>query len=110
MILLSKDTERLIEIIFPSILHSQVIKAITKECSENIPFCENATPENMERIRFSVLKLSEGKMDVLQQAIDMAKLDWRDLFMNAGFGYDTKAHIHWAESMLNATREGLRRR
>jgi hypothetical protein len=49
----------------------------------------------MERIRFSVLKLSEGKIDELVRAIELAQVDWRDLFMEAGFGHDPEAHNKW---------------
>ena len=49
----------------------------------------------MERIRFSVLKLIEGKIDKLISAIELAQIDWRDLLMAAGFGYDTDAHNKW---------------
>jgi hypothetical protein len=49
----------------------------------------------MERIRFSVLKLSNGDMKKLVDAIELAKVDWRDLFMAAGFGEDPQAHKKW---------------
>jgi hypothetical protein len=49
----------------------------------------------MERIRFAALKLSEGDMGRLRAAIDLAKLDWRDLLMNAGFGWSVHVHEKW---------------
>jgi hypothetical protein len=39
-----------------------------------------------QRFQFAVLKLSEGKMDKLDEAIELAKVDWRDLLAAAGFG------------------------
>lgn len=65
------------------------------ECGDNIPFCENNDKYEMERIRFAVLKLSAGKMDKLVQAIELAQIDWRDLFMVVGFGEDVDAHNNW---------------
>jgi hypothetical protein len=48
----------------------------------------------MERWRFSALKLSGGNIEKLSKAIELAKLDWRDLLVSAGFD-DVDAHIHW---------------
>lgn len=55
----------------------------------------------MERIRFAVLKLSQGNISKLLRAIDEARIDWRDLFMAAGFGYDVNAHETWAKEILD---------
>jgi hypothetical protein len=54
----------------------------------------------MERIRFSVLRLlQEGKMK--EHAIfALAYTDWRDLFMAADHGRDTRAHEKWAKRIL----------
>jgi hypothetical protein len=41
------------------------------------------------------LKLSEGNLDKLNRAVALAKTDWRDLLMAAGFGEDIKAHLAW---------------
>ncbi|HEY2532393.1 MAG TPA: hypothetical protein VGJ20_31435 [Xanthobacteraceae bacterium] len=38
------------------------------------------------------LRLSEGKLDQLEHAIALAKADWRDLLMAAGFEHDVDAH------------------
>ncbi|MDH3282227.1 MAG: hypothetical protein OEQ18_14015, partial [Gammaproteobacteria bacterium] len=58
-------------------------------------FCENGDKYKMERLRFAVLKLSEGEIDRLVQAIELAQVDWRDLLMAAGFGQDIEAHNQW---------------
>ena len=34
-------------------------------------------------------------MAELQKAIELAKTDWRDLLMSAGFGEDIHAHERW---------------
>ena len=46
----------------------------------------------MERIRFGCVKLSDGRIHRLINAIDLAKADWRDLLMAADFGEDVNAH------------------
>jgi hypothetical protein len=54
----------------------------------------------MERIRFSVLKLFSEKGDSIDW-FELVRLDWRDLFMAAGFGDDIRAHEKWKEKVLN---------
>lgn len=51
--------------------------------------------ELAERVRFAVLKLSRGNLDVLSRQLDAAQIDWRDTLMAAGFGHDTSAHLGW---------------
>lgn len=48
-----------------------------------------------ERLQFAVLKLSEGRWADLQRwAVDV-RIDYRDVLMAAGFGYDVNAHWQW---------------
>jgi hypothetical protein len=49
----------------------------------------------MERIWFAVVKLSNGDRERLEHALALAKTDWRDLLMAAGFGAHVKAHKTW---------------
>ncbi len=48
-----------------------------------------------ERFRFAALRLSNGDLRKLEQAVELAKRDWRDLLMAAGFGEDVTAHERW---------------
>ena len=64
---------------------------LTDECGPNL----TKYPELLERIRFAVLKLSHGDLNALQRAIDLARRDWRDALVAAGFSDDTKAHQSW---------------
>jgi hypothetical protein len=54
-----------------------------------------STAEGVERIRFAALKLSEGSIARLKQAVLLANTDWRDLLVFAGFGGDPSAHKSW---------------
>lgn len=49
----------------------------------------------LERVRFAALKLSTGSLAGLRRAVELAKLDARDLLMAAGFGHDVRAHEAW---------------
>lgn len=55
----------------------------------------HATPDMVERIAAAALKKSEGSLEKLQAATELAARDWRDLLMAAGFGYDVSAHEAW---------------
>jgi hypothetical protein len=46
----------------------------------------------IERIRFAVLKLSAGDPSALQRAIDLGKIDWRDVLVAAGFDNDVTGY------------------
>jgi hypothetical protein len=97
---LSPRTRELIARIFSSKLVSEAAQWLEAECGNNLPFCDEYDELQMERIRFAALKLSEGNINKLLKAIDLARMDWRDLFMAAGFGYDVKAHETWAKEIL----------
>jgi hypothetical protein len=68
-----------------------VSSLLTDECGPNL----TEHPELLERIRLSVLKLSHGDLDALGRAIDLAKRDWRDVLVAAGFADEIKAHELW---------------
>jgi len=98
---LSPNTIRLVNILFKSREAKEVSDMLENDCGTESLECEGWSPEQMERIRFSVLKMSsEGKVS-LDAAIELANTDWRDLLMAAGFGEDPKAHEYWYQSVAN---------
>lgn len=102
MVSLSSRTEKLLEKVFLEEKTRELAKfRLVHECGNNIPDCEHSSPEQMERIRFSALKLSQGDISKLESAIELAKIDWRDLFMSAGFGKDVNEHNKWYEDKVS---------
>lgn len=95
MIELSEKTIQIIESLFSEKHRKEVEELLKIECGNNIPFCENKNKYQMERIRFAVLKLSEGNIEKLVKGIELAQIDWRDLLTAAGFGEDIEAHNTW---------------
>jgi hypothetical protein len=65
------------------------------ECGDNLPFMQGATAEELERIRLAVLRVSQGEMVRLESACKVAKVDWREVLVAAGFGQDAGAHLSW---------------
>ena len=97
---LSPLTRQLVEITFSSQDASEASHWLEQECGDNLPFCANQNEYEMERLRFAAIKLSKGDLHELLEAIDQARMDWRDLLMAAGFGYDVNAHNEWAKEVL----------
>jgi hypothetical protein len=95
---LSLETFRRLERVFPPQLRADAALLLEGECGWNLPFCENDTPTSLERIRFAALKLSNGKIGGLREAIRLAQNDWRDLLVAAEFADDVNAHVRWLAS------------
>jgi hypothetical protein len=92
---LSTETEKRISLLFPPNERQRVRTVLFEECGNNLPLLEDLDEKKLERFQFAALKLSEGKLDKLNDAITLAKADWRDLLMAAGFGGDIDAHKSW---------------
>ena len=90
---LSAETLRRIEAMFPSDLGLED-EELLLQCGNNLPFLEKADEFQLERFRFAALKLSAGNMEKLKSAIALAKEDWRDLLVSAGFGA-VDSHKAW---------------
>jgi len=99
MIPLSDETIALLNTVIDANSRNRIADRMLIEVSENIPFCENSNPEEMERIRFSILRLlAEGQM-AEDDIFELANTDWRDLLMASGHG-STEEHKKWARSTI----------
>ena len=65
-----------------------------EECGNNVPLLENLDEMRLERFQFAAPKLSEGKLDRLDRANTLAKAEWPDLLIAAGFEA-ADAHRSW---------------
>jgi hypothetical protein len=95
MVKLSEATWEKVRQLFPAEQQQKIADLITTECGNNLPFCEDLDEEQLDRIRFAVLKLSNGNLPELRRAVDLAKVDWRDVLMAAGFSHSATAHTEW---------------
>ena len=93
--MLSESTWEKIRALFPPEQHDEVATILETECGNNLPFLGKETPDGLERFRFAALKLSDGKIEKLVGAVDLAKRDWRDLLVAAGFADSVEAHRQW---------------
>lgn len=72
-----------------------VEKYLLETCGDNLPGVGPDYLQLAERIRFAVLKLSEGDLKKLQAAIEGATVDWRDTLVAADFAADQSVHLAW---------------
>lgn len=54
----------------------------------------------IERIGSAMVRVGGGRVSALREAIELAKVDWRDLLVIAGFAEDASAHLAWEPSVL----------
>jgi diaminohydroxyphosphoribosylaminopyrimidine deaminase/5-amino-6-(5-phosphoribosylamino)uracil reductase len=70
------------------------IRALFPDDEEAVSRAIDTIPEG-ERVRLAALRVSGGSRAKLDEAIALAKLDWRDLLVEAGFADDVDAHERW---------------
>jgi hypothetical protein len=92
---LTPGTLRRIAALFPELQRAEAAQLLAEECGDNLPFSDTLGTGGIERIRFAVLKISDGSLDRLRQTIDLAQSDWRDVLVGAGFAHDVTAHLRW---------------
>jgi hypothetical protein len=92
---LSPETRRRVDALFDGPARESVVALLITQCAANLPLWVNADERGLERIRFAVLKLSNGDLTELQRAVQMAQVDWRDVLVAAGFGHSIRVHESW---------------
>jgi len=83
-VLLSPNTEKAIDKLFPNENKDEAKALLIEQCGDNLPNCEYENEYDLEDVRFAALKLSEGNITKLKDAVQLANEDWRDLFFEAG--------------------------
>jgi hypothetical protein len=94
-VVLSQATQRRLEILFRPEDRAEASRLLVEKCGDNLPDHERSTAQSLERTRFAALKVSEGDLSRLRDAIQLANEDWRDLLSAAEFWRDTRAHERW---------------
>lgn len=69
---------------FPAGQRDMVKQIIDQECGRTIPFCREATAQELEYIRLCVLRLSRGDVSELRKWVRLTKIDQRDVLLAAG--------------------------
>ena len=92
---LSPETLRRLELLFPPDTRELAELLLRSDCGNNLPLHEPQDAKGLERVRFAALKVSDGQLEKLEEAIRLAQIDWRDLLVAAGFAHDVEAHLKW---------------
>jgi hypothetical protein len=92
---LSPGTQKRLDVLFLPADRERAARLLMEQCGRNLPFLKGADEYDLERVRFAALKLSRGDIGELRRAIRLAKVDWRDLLLAAGFANDVEAHTRW---------------
>lgn len=66
---------------------------LEQHCSIRVLGCDDWSQEQMERIWLAALKVADGDVERLAEAVRLARTDWRDLLTAAGFGDNLDAHL-----------------
>jgi hypothetical protein len=91
---LSKETKHRLAILFDGEDAALATKLLVNDCGSNLPLLDKLSPSELDRFRFAAVKLSQGKLQGLEDAIRLAQEDWRDLLVAAGFA-NAEAHRLW---------------
>ncbi len=85
---LSIETRRRLDALFEPADRYAAERILVEEIGQD-------SPKLAERVRFAALRLSDGRLSELRSAVELAKVDWRDLLVVAGFADDPRAHETW---------------
>jgi hypothetical protein len=91
---LTDGTRARIRVLFAPGDHASVERLLVTRCGHDLPLV-NDWVQLVERIRYAVLKLSNGDVGALERHVAVARTDWRDVLVAAGFGHDPLAHLAW---------------
>ena len=68
---------------------------LVDQCGQALPFCRVNGDYQLERLRCAVLRISQGDLKRLQQAIDGPTRDWCDELVRAGFAKRLEDRNRW---------------
>ena len=92
---LTRLVEDSIDVVFDEALRDSARNLLREQCAMGLPLMHTAMPKDYDRIRLAVIKLSGGTIEGLERGIREAHIDWRDVLLGAGFGYDEVGHLNW---------------
>jgi hypothetical protein len=92
---LSDESRRRVDLLFHERDRKRAALILDDGFDIRLPVFEGTTEAGLERLQFAALKVSGGDISKLRSAIELGRIDWRDLLLAAGFGADVEAHKHW---------------
>ena len=93
-IALSEAVEQRLRAQFAPEERAEARRQLEHDCGSNIDDF-GPSPADYDRLRFAAMKASCSRIEGLRWALAMAKTDWRDLLVHAGFAQDATEHTRW---------------
>jgi hypothetical protein len=81
---LTPNIAKAIDRLFSGDSREEVVRLLTERCADSLPNCRQLDEYSMEDLRFEVLKVSQGDLEKLRAAVQLANDDWRDLSAASG--------------------------
>jgi len=97
----TERTRAVIRRFFAAADHGLVEDLLEQKCGVNLPLTGLWADTQFERLWLAVLKLSNGDVGRLREAIALAQRDWRDVLVGSGFGHSLEAHRQWADGLTS---------
>lgn len=91
-----------LEQLFPQEQRPEAVCLLESKCGAGLPLIEAQGAEGIERIRCAALKISDGSLEKLHEAVQLANTDWRDVLVAAGFAESMLAHLSWLQETDHA--------
>ena len=71
-------------------------------CTDNPLLLADVERQGADRLILAMIRLSDGSLERLQEAIALFRRDWRDLLVASGFADDIHAHEKWQPRRLES--------
>lgn len=98
---LSRGARERLNMLFAPRDRAEAERLLIERWGPDPPSVSQWTPFGIDRLRYAALKLSDGSLDRLRNALNLANGDFRDLLMAAGFGRSVTAHLLWMPDELS---------
>ncbi len=95
--MIDKDILLIIPVCFPNAENTNYVKKELKRVGEIfIKRDDSFSP----RLQSAIIKSADGNIEKFDYYVNLAIIDWRDILMNAGFGFDIDKHNDWIKEKL----------
>lgn len=95
--MIDKDILQIIPICFPNAENADYVK---KELIRVGQILIKREDSFSPRLQSAIIKCADGNIQKFDSCINLAIFDWRDILMNAGFGFDINIHNDWIKEKL----------
>jgi hypothetical protein len=102
--MLGSLTKKLIENCCPLLHQQEISELLVLRCSTHLPGVSSGAEWDalIDRVQLAAIRGSNWNINQINENVNLANVDWRDLLMAAEFGEDLSAHKIWQRHALQA--------